>query len=188
MTEPLTNEQRIRLLNLARETLRRYLSRGQTARPAMDDPVLMEPRGVFVSLHAGESLRGCIGTFTPSDPLYLAVVDMAIAAATSDVRFAPARPDELPRLQIELSVLSPLRRVQSVDEIEVGTHGIFITRERQRGVLLPQVATQYGWDRDEFLEQTCRKAGLPADAWKDPQTVIEVFTAEVFSERTVDWG
>lgn len=188
MTQALTNQQRIRLLELARDALRRYLSRGQTPRPTDTDPVLSEQRGVFVSLHIGDSLRGCIGTFSPSDPLMVTVVDMAIAAATSDVRFSPVRSDELARIEIELSVLSPLRRVTDVAEIQVGTHGIFITRERRRGVLLPQVATQYGWDREEFLRQTCRKAGLSADAWKDPQAVIEVFTAEVFSERTVDWG
>lgn len=184
----LTNAQRVRLLELAREAIYKFLARHQTPRPTVDDPVFEEPRGVFVSLHAGHDLRGCIGTFSPSEPLVVTVVDMAIAAATSDVRFAPVRSDELQRLDIELSVLSPLRRVTDVQEIEVGRHGIFITRERRRGVLLPQVATQYEWDRDTFLEQTCRKAGLPADAWKDPQTVIEIFTADVFSETTVDWG
>lgn len=183
----LTNAQRVRLLELARESIYKFLTRGQPPRPTVEDPVLAEPRGVFVSLHAGKNLRGCIGTFSPSDPLYLTVVDMAIAAATSDVRFSPVRVDELSRLEIELSVLSPLERT-TAEAVEVGRHGIFVTKDRRRGVLLPQVATQYEWDRTTFLEQTCRKAGLPADAWKDPQTIIEVFTAEVFSETTVDWG
>jgi AmmeMemoRadiSam system protein A len=182
----LTPQQRVELLKLARETLYRFLSRGQTPKPTVTDPVLNERRGVFVSLHVGERLRGCIGTFSPSAPLFETVMEMAVAAATSDVRFAPLRPDELSRVDIEISVLSPLTPI-SPEDVEVGRHGIFVTRDRRRGVLLPQVATQYGWDRETFLDQTCLMAGLPKDAWKDPSTVVEEFTADVFSETTVDW-
>lgn len=184
----LSPKERVKLLELARQTLYQFVSRGTRPKPVVEEERLNEQRGVFVSLHIGPNLRGCIGTFSPSVPLYEAVMDMTVNAATHDVRFAPVRSDEVSKIEIELSVLSPLRRVQKIEEIEAGRHGIFVTKDRRRGVLLPQVAAQYGWDRETFLAQTCAKAGLPARAWKDPETVIEVFTADVFSESTVDWG
>jgi len=111
------------------------------------------------------------------------VREMAPAAAFQDPRFKPLQADELPGLEIEISVLSPLRLIKSTDEIEVGKHGLYIVRGMNRGLLLPQVATEYHWDRLTFLEQTCQKAGLPPDAWKDPRTQIYVFRADIFGDH-----
>jgi AmmeMemoRadiSam system protein A len=139
--------------------------------------------GAFVSLHLDGHLRGCIGTFDTTQPVVRQVEEMATAAATRDPRFKPVSADEVKSLDIEISVLTPPRPISSLEEIQVGLHGIVISRGYQRGVLLPQVATEYGWDRETFLTHTCRKAGLPDSAWKDPQTVVQIFTAEVFGEH-----
>jgi AmmeMemoRadiSam system protein A len=180
-TEALTLEEQKQLLQAARRTLEEHLRHHRT--PAIEDvsPRLFEPGGAFVTLHQGRGLRGCIGTFDASDPLLGTIQRMAIAAATHDPRFSPVLADELPELQLEISVLSPLRRA-SADQVVVGTHGVYVSRGAFRGVLLPQVATEHGWDRDTFLEHTCRKAGLPPSAWRDPETTIEIFSAQVFGE------
>lgn len=141
---------------------------------------LAEPRGVFTSLHLEGHLRGCVGYVLPVAPLYQAVADTARAAAFEDSRFCPVTREEAGRLEVELSVLSPPRPI-SPEEIEVGHHGLLISMAGQRGLLLPQVAVQYRWDRAMFLEQTCRKAGLPRDAWLKGASV-EAFTAEIFGE------
>jgi AmmeMemoRadiSam system protein A len=125
-------------------------------------------------------LRGCIGSLDASDPLYLTVEEMAQAAAFRDPRFRPVSEDELPYLDLEISVLTPMREIDDQDEIEVGKHGIMIKKGRLSGLLLPQVASERNWDRITFLEETCRKAGLPRDAWKDKETKIYVFSADVF--------
>jgi AmmeMemoRadiSam system protein A len=172
------------LLRLARSTIEAHL-KGQTPPDPPDPPpALSEPRGVFVSLHRQGRLRGCIGYLEPIKPLLAAVQEMAAAAAFRDPRFPPVRPEELADLHLEISVLSPMQRIFKVEEIEVGKHGLYIERGLARGLLLPQVATQYGWDRLTFLEQTCLKAGMPPDAWKDPDTRIYVFTAEVFTDES----
>lgn len=142
---------------------------------------LAEPRGVFTSLHLEGHLRGCVGYVLPVAPLYQAVADTARAAAFEDSRFCPVTREEAGRLEVELSVLSPPRPI-SPEEIEVGHHGLLISMAGQRGLLLPQVAVQYRWDRAMFLEQTCRKAGLPRDAWRNGASV-EAFTAEIFGEH-----
>jgi len=180
----LTPEECEALLRMARDTLQEHLTRStQTGRGAGPDPGgrLLEHRGAFVTLHRGSSLRGCIGTFEATEPVLETVRRMAVAAATSDPRFPPVTAKELPRIQIEISVLSPLHEV-TADEVQVGDHGIYITQGLRRGVLLPQVATQNHWDRETFLAHTCIKAGLDVEAWKEPATRIEVFTAQVFSE------
>ncbi|OGB60645.1 MAG: hypothetical protein A2Y94_03355 [Caldithrix sp. RBG_13_44_9] len=110
---------------------------------------------------------------------------MAKSAAFNDPRFNPVVKKEIPDLEIEISVLSPLKKVKDVKEIQVGKHGIIIQQGFQRGLLLPQVATEWGWNREEFLEQTCHKAGLPADAWEDPSSEIFIFSAEIFNEKDV---
>jgi AmmeMemoRadiSam system protein A len=180
----LSDNERVKLLKIARETIFSQVSRGRKpSLEAPEEPGLSERCGAFVSLHSRGALRGCIGTFMASVPLHETVMDMAVAAATEDPRFEPVRPHELREIDIEISVLSPLRRVADPAEVEVGKHGVYITRGRHRGVLLPQVATEYGWDRETFLEHTCHKAGLPPEAWKEPGTIIEVFTAEVFGEK-----
>lgn len=187
MADGLTNDQRRELLQIARRALTLYFEHGQTPAIESEDPAFLAPAGAFVSLHRRAPsqreprLRGCIGTFEARDPLIDTVTRMAIAAATQDPRFDAVRAEELPDLVIEISVLSP-RRDAKADEIEVGRHGIYISRGAHRGVLLPQVATEHGWDRETFLEHTCGKAGLDQDAWRDDETRIQIFSAEVFGE------
>lgn len=145
------------------------------------DPALMQPAGAFVSLHKGQDLRGCIGTFQADLPIARTVRDMAVSAASRDPRFPPLAPSELDELSIEISVLFPPRPARAEDVV-VGKHGVVIKRDFHRGVLLPQVAVEHRWTPEQFLEHTCGKAGLPANAWRDPGTHIEVFEAEVFAE------
>lgn len=171
------------LLHVARDSIAAHLKGKGAAPMKTDSPVLGEARGAFVSLHRHGQLRGCIGYLEAVKPLLQTVMEMAAAAAFNDPRFRPLQADELADLEIEISVLSPMRLIASTDEIEIGKHGLFIVNGYNRGLLLPQVATQYNWDRLPFLEQTCCKAGLPPDAWKDPHTKIYVFSAEVFGDH-----
>ncbi len=143
-------------------------------------PGLRQPRGAFVTLRKAGRLRGCIGKLTPKCSLAETVSEMAAAAATRDPRFPPVKKEELTALEVEISVLSPLRRVSDISRIRVGIHGIYILNGHRSGLLLPQVAEEYGWDRIEFLEQTCGKARLAKDAWRHPDTEIYIFSAEVF--------
>ncbi len=185
MIRELDESARKQLLAWARETLEVYLGDRTVPEVPVErlDPVLMEPAGAFVTLHLGTQLRGCIGTFEADSPLAETVRDMAISAATRDPRFRPVVKGELDLIHIEISVLSPRRKVEDpLSEIRVGEHGIYITQGWHRGVLLPQVATENGWDLETFLEHTCLKAGLPTDAWRSPDTRVEVFTAQVFGE------
>ena len=169
------------LLRVARTTMEEHLANHRTPVIETASSRLMQRAGAFVTLHKGRHLRGCIGTFEASDPLLNTVQRMAVAAATSDPRFPPVDRDELGELDIEISALSPLWEANAAD-VEVGAHGIYVTRGFKRGVLLPQVATENGWNRETFLAHTCIKAGIDPDAWKDPATRIELFTAEVFGE------
>jgi uncharacterized protein len=143
---------------------------------------LAEPRGAFTSLYLNSELRGCVGFVLPVSSVYRAVIDTARAAAFEDTRFYPVTIAEAPQLEIELSILSPPRPV-SAEEVEVGRHGLLVSLSGHRGLLLPQVPAERNWDRITFLEQTCRKAGLPADAWKRG-ALIEAFTAEVFGDKS----
>ncbi len=171
------------LLQVARDSIASHLQ-GKATPPAKGtSPVLEELRGAFVSLHRRGQLRGCIGYIEAVKPLLQTVREMAPAAAFQDPRFRPLQADELADLEIEISVLTPLKLIKSTDEIEVGQHGLYIVRGLNRGLLLPQVATQYHWNRQTFLEQTCNKAGLPGDAWKDPGTQIFIFRAEIFADH-----
>jgi uncharacterized protein len=145
-------------------------------------PHLAEPRGVFTTLYLHGQLRGCVGYALPNSPLYRAVAETARAAAFEDNRFPPVTAGDAPHLGIELSVLSPPAPL-SPDAIEVGRHGLLISQHGHRGLLLPQVPSERNWDRTTFLEQTCRKAGLPPDAWQKGATIL-AFTAEVFGEKT----
>ena len=152
------------------------------APPALDDdPALSVSRGAFVTLKEDGELRGCIGSFFADGPLSVTVRSMAVEAASRDSRFHPVRKDELDKIKVEISVLSSLTRPPSVNDIEVGRHGLYIVKGGNSGVLLPQVPVENGWDRKTFLEETCRKAGLPPDAWKEGADIY-VFTAEVFGE------
>jgi len=143
-------------------------------------PHLAEQRGVFTTIYCAGALRGCVGYALPTTPLFRAVAETARAAAFEDMRFPPLRPDELPQLEVSVSVLSPLRPVRP-EEVEIGCHGLLISLHGHRGLLLPQVAVEHGWDRVTFLQQTCRKAGLPLDAWQSGAE-IQSFTAEVFGD------
>jgi AmmeMemoRadiSam system protein A len=143
---------------------------------------LKQERGAFVTLKIHGELRGCIGYIIPIKPLYLTVREVAESAALRDPRFPPVSVRELPELEYEISALSPIRKIENVNEIQVGKHGIIIRRGYNQGLLLPQVATEYGWNREQFLEHTCNKAGLPFDAWKKEGTEISIFSAEVFDE------
>jgi len=145
-------------------------------------PHFAEPRGVFTSIYLRGELRGCVGYVLPSCPVYRAVAETARAAAFDDNRFPPVTREEAPHLDIQLSILSPAQAIQP-EEIEVGRHGLLISWHGRRGLLLPQVPVEHAWDRTIFLEQTCRKAGLPLDAWQKDAT-IAAFTAEVFGDKS----
>ncbi|NDY42026.1 AmmeMemoRadiSam system protein A [Dissulfurirhabdus thermomarina] len=183
-SEPLTPPERAELLRIAREAIAARFSGKKISLSFRKTPGLEQPRGAFVTLHRDGALRGCIGCFTTPRPLYETVAEMAISAAFKDPRFPPLQEAELAEVEIEISALTPLRRITDVEEIQVGTHGIYLSNGPFHGVLLPQVAVEYGWDRETFLDQTCRKAGLPPGCWRDPATEIHVFSAEIFSERT----
>jgi len=184
----LTDVDRKLLLMQARASIEAHLS-DKSVPPVNDpSPVLGERRGAFVSLHRQGRLRGCIGYLEAVKPLLQTVREMAASAAFHDPRFKPLRPEELADLEIEISVLSPMKLITSTDEIEVGKHGLYIVQGFCRGLLLPQVATEYKWDRLAFLQQTCCKAGLDPDAWKAPSTKIYTFTAEVFAEHPQQGG
>jgi len=167
------------LLQIARDSVQAHLTGQQLDLPSNASEDLMEKRGVFVSIHVGGNLRGCVGTIDPSTPLYQSVAGCAAAAASRDSRFKPLQLSELLEADFEISVLSPIEEVTDIRNIEVGTHGLIISRGNARGLLLPQVAVQQQWDRERFLGETCRKAGLPPTAWKQGAT-IQRFTAEVF--------
>lgn len=173
------------LLKLARTTLTNYLENGEIPSFQTTCDALMEQKGAFVSLHEGSELRGCIGQLVGDRELYKIVQHCILSAALEDPRFVSVSPDEVDRLSIEISVLTPFRCINDIREIEVGKHGLYIVRESHRGLLLPQVATEYHWDRETFLEHTCIKSGLPESAWRDAKTVIYTFEAEVFSDESV---
>ena len=146
-------------------------------------PHFQEPRGVFTTLYLGGDLRGCVGYAMPVFPLHRAVAESARAAAFEDTRFLPVSEDEATELEIALSVLSPLFPIQP-DDVQVGRHGLIASMGPYRGLLLPQVPVECGWDREAFLEQTCRKAGLAPEAWSKGAK-FEAFTAEVFGDADV---
>ena len=177
---PLTEADQQALLRMAREAIVAYLDGGEV--PPAPEPVeaLRQPCGAFVTLRKGRNLRGCIGVTEGREPLYITVRQCAVWAAQQDPRFPPVRKNEVGGLNLEISVLSPLADI-APEEIEVGRHGLFISRGGQRGLLLPQVPVQWKWKREQFLEETCRKAGLPPDAWRQGAR-IQAFTAQVFEE------
>ncbi|OQA29334.1 MAG: hypothetical protein BWY59_00391 [Verrucomicrobia bacterium ADurb.Bin345] len=180
----LGDEEREVLLKLARDTVETYVKTGKAPEFKNTIPVLEQPLGAFVTIRKNGQLRGCIGRFEPDLPLYRVVMEMAIAAATQDHRFPRVTEAELGQLGYEISVLSPLQRVKSWREIRYGRHGVQVSKGLRRGVFLPQVAEETGWNFETFMDNLCAgKAGLPRDAWKDPSTQLQVFTAEVFHEE-----
>lgn len=183
--DSLTDEQKEKLLQIARDTITLYLKEGKIFKPQVDDPKLKEYRGLFVTLRTDGDLRGCMGDMMGDKPLYLGVVERALSALRDDPRFSFNRltEEDLDDIHIEISVLSPLREVDSADEIIPGKHGVLVEKGFRGGVYLPQVATEMGWDKEEFLNSLCaHKAGLPMDCWKTGKCRMKIFTAEVFEE------
>jgi AmmeMemoRadiSam system protein B/AmmeMemoRadiSam system protein A len=178
----LTAKDKEELLSVARRSTETAVRERKEYKPPAGSPALQQDRGAFVTINKNGDLRGCIGYIAPLEPLIDTVRDVAAYAASRDPRFPPVTAAELGELQYEVSVLSPLRRVLDVLDIKVGQHGLLMKKGNHEGVLLPQVPGEFGWDRKAFLEETARKAGLPASAWKDDDTDIFMFTAVVFGE------
>jgi len=186
MDAGLTSDEKRTLLRLARSTLESHFDGLALPEPAQTTPSLREVRGAFVTLQAvKDELRGCIGHVTGVEPLWETVRKNALAAALRDPRFPPVEAHELSQLVIEISALTPLLKVASIDEIVVGRDGLMIERGAAHGLLLPQVAAERGWDVATFLTQTCFKAGLGDDCWRSPGATIYRFGADVFSEREI---
>lgn len=182
MADLLTNKEQKELLGIARAAIIAQVSGGTLPDAVSALPGLSSKSGCFVTIKQQGQLRGCIGNFVSDKPLYLLVQEMAISSATRDPRFYPMKAPDLNDFKLDISVLSPLKKVASVEEIIVGKHGIYIIKNSNRGVLLPQVATEYGWDRETFLRHTCLKAGLAEDAWKR-ECEIYIFSAQVFGDK-----
>jgi AmmeMemoRadiSam system protein A len=178
----LTEKERQTLLKLARDTVASSLKGQEAPAPPEEPEIMRENRGAFVCVKKRGNLRGCIGYIQAVKPLAITISEMAEAAAFQDPRFPPLREEELRDLTFEISILSHLKQITDTGEIEVGTHGLYIVKGPHSGLLLPQVATEYGWDRGAFLEQTCYKAGLPPNAWRDRTTKIFIFSADVFGD------
>jgi len=176
----LNEEEKKALHQIAKTVIENKTKKKSIPEFKIDSPVLKENRGAFVSLHKKGQLRGCIGYIEGRGPLHKTIEEMAEAAAFRDPRFTPVVEKELADLDIEISVLTPLRKITDVNEIEVGKHGIYIKKGWNAGLLLPQVATEYKWDRKTFLEHTCQKAGLPSDSWKHKDIEIYIFSADIF--------
>lgn len=176
----LSNEDKESLHSIVRNAISNRLLKQSPADTLPPSARLEEHHGAFVTLKIRDILRGCIGCIEPRAPLFRIVGDMAIQAAFSDPRFPPLSIAELDNISVEISVLTPFRDIRGLEEIEVGKHGLFVRRGAQSGLLLPQVAAEHGWNRTQFLEWTCQKAGLPRDAWKDPEIRIQIFSADVF--------
>jgi AmmeMemoRadiSam system protein A len=181
---PLADREKQLLLEVARRSLTAGVERRESIPDFPDDEVLRQPGGAFVTLHRRGRLRGCVGQLPSRDPLIEVVAHCAKAAALEDPRFKPVRTEEVAEIEIELSILSPLQDT-TLEKIETGKHGLVVSRGWQRGVLLPQVATEFKWQATRFLEETCVKAGLEREAWQDAHTRIQAFTAEVFSESAL---
>ncbi len=178
----LTPEEKQILLRLAREEIKCHLlgAGKKITLPCRGE--IYGHHGAFVTLHKQGRLRGCTGIFSSAQPLHPTVREMACSAAFKDPRFAPVTTEEIPDIDIEISVLSPLRKIDNIDQIEVGRHGLYLIRGLNRGVLLPQVATEHNWDKMTFLEHTCYKAGLEGDCWRSGAEIY-VFTALIFNEK-----
>ena len=179
----LTKDNRSELLSIAKESITGFVTNHTIPKFEIKSAPLKTPSGVFVTIHKNGELRGCIGYSEPIKPLWEAVRDTAISAAVNDPHSEPVDKSELPELEIEISVLSPLKKNLSPEKIEVGKLGLLIKKGFYTGLLLPQVPVELGWDREEFLRQTCLKAGLPPDEW-EKEAEIYTFEADIFSEKS----
>jgi hypothetical protein len=179
----LNTQEKAVLLAIARKAIETYVRTGEMYIEPREEKALNMRNGCFVTIKQDGQLRGCIGNFQSELPLFKEVAEMAIASATKDPRFYPMKEEDLHDFSLEISVLSPLHKIEDIQEIEVGKHGIYLEKGFYRGVLLPQVAMEHGWSRDTFLKQTCVKAGLPTDAWSAEDSEIYIFSAQVFGEK-----
>ncbi|MFC1630951.1 AmmeMemoRadiSam system protein B [Candidatus Omnitrophota bacterium] len=180
----LDEQQKARLLKIARQTIEKFVTEAERLDVQEDDPLLLKNMGAFVTIHQQGRLRGCIGNIIGQQPLYLTVRDMAIEAASADPRFDPVTVEELTKIDIEVSVLTEPERVEDVEQIEMGKHGVIVKKGFASGVFLPQVATETGWGREEFLSNLCaHKAGLSPQAWQDGSAELYSFAAQVFGEK-----
>jgi len=177
-----TDQEKRAMLQIARDSIARRLGLPTAEQRPTITPSLQEEKGVFVTLHKKGRLRGCIGNIEGRKTLHEGIADLALESAFGDPRFPSLTADEFPEIDIEISALTKLTKIDDTDQIEVGKHGLYIKKGFNAGLLLPQVATEYNWDRKTFLEQTCWKAGLPQDAWKE-DAEIYIFGAEVFGEK-----
>jgi uncharacterized protein len=177
----LSSADRMALLRIARDSLRHHLGLGPPPTLPGSGP-LCELRGAFVTLRSRGTLRGCIGSFTPTGTLAQTVAAMAVSAARDDPRFEPVRPEEEPDLVCHVSALEPCRPMSDPSMVEIGRHGLLVKSGWHRGALLPVVAAEQGWDVETFLKHACLKASLPPDAWRNPGTTVEIFGAEEFGE------
>jgi AmmeMemoRadiSam system protein A len=178
----LSAQEKKALLAIARQAIVESIKTGKEYIEPREEKRLNQRNGCFVTIKQDGQLRGCIGNFQSELPLFREVAQMALASSTQDPRFYPMKHSDLDNFTLEISVLSPLQKIEDINEIEVGKHGIYIEKSFHRGVLLPQVAVEHNWDRITFLQQTCVKAGLPTDAWEADDSEIYVFSAQVFGE------
>ena len=178
----MTKAEQLKLLALARATIVANINGQPLPEVTKISPALESQSGCFVTIKQRGQLRGCIGSFSAQQPLWQTVQEMVVSAATRDPRFYPMTVPDLADFQLEISVLSPLQLIQSIDAITVGIHGLYLIKGHAHGVLLPQVAVEYGWDRDTFLRHTCLKAGLPETAWQKGCDIY-IFSAEVFGDE-----
>ena len=179
----LTEEEKKTLIDIAKSTIESRITGKSIPEFRVNTETLKENRGAFVTLKKHGHLRGCIGYIEAKKPLYKTVEQMAISAAFNDPRFPPLKRDEFNHVTIEISVLSPLKEIKDINEIEVGVHGIYIVKGFHSGLLLPQVAREYKWDRMTFLEETCHKADLHPGAWRDKDTTIYIFSADIIDQH-----
>lgn len=171
-------------LAIARKTLEKYLTAGKIPSFSPTNQSLRQLLGAFVTLREHGELRGCIGLFEPQKPLFQVIREMAIAAATQDFRFPPVTAEELKNINLEISVMTPKRKINDWQKIKLGIQGVVVEKNGCAGTFLPQVATETGWDLEEFLSQLCeQKAGLPPEAYKDPAANLFVFEAQIFAEK-----
>ncbi len=182
MEKTLTDKEKDVLLGIARSAIETAVQTGKIVVEPREEKSLNLRNGCFVTIKKNGELRGCIGNFQSEHPLFKEVAEMAVASATKDPRFYPMKEQDLNDFTLEISVLSPLQKIEDIEDIEIGKHGIYLEKGFYRGVLLPQVATEHGWDRKTFLRQTCLKAGLPTDAWNAEDAEIYIFSAQIFGE------
>ena len=182
----LNYDEQIFILKLAEDTVQNVVNGKKPKIPKNLPLITLEKRGAFVTLHKFGQLRGCIGYVLPYKKLYETIIEMGESAALQDPRFNAVKPSELKDIEIEVSVLTIPQVIKNIEEIKVGKHGIIISKGYHQGLLLPQVATEYNWDRETFLKHTCQKAGLPMDAWKNDNIEIQIFSAQVFSKENLE--